>query len=118
MLNPARAAYALVGVYDPAISALVADVMRRTGVSKALVVHSMGLDELTPLGDADVVEVRYALGCTVEPNLESCTQHETGELTPFSVADVVEEPAWGSKWSRVWASGGLSGACTAWGWTS
>ena len=58
MLNPARAAYALVGVYDPAISGLVADVMRRTGVTKALVVHSAGLDELTPLGDADVVEVR------------------------------------------------------------
>lgn len=32
--------------------------LQRLGVKKALVVHSMGLDELTPLGPADVVEVR------------------------------------------------------------
>ena len=58
MLNPANAKYALVGVYDPAISPLMAASLQRLGISKALVVHSMGLDELTPLGDADVVEVR------------------------------------------------------------
>lgn len=33
------------------------DVPQKLGVKKALVVHSMGLDELTPLGDASVVEV-------------------------------------------------------------
>ena len=31
--------------------------MQRLGVKKALVVHSSGLDELTPMGPADVVEV-------------------------------------------------------------
>lgn len=31
--------------------------VQRLGVRKALVVHSMGLDELTPMGPADVVEV-------------------------------------------------------------
>ncbi len=30
------------------------------GMKKALVVHSMGLDELTPMGPADVVEVSPA----------------------------------------------------------
>ncbi|GLI68759.1 hypothetical protein VaNZ11_013250, partial [Volvox africanus] len=68
LLNPAHAAYGLVGVYDTSISELMAGSLLRMGVRKALVVHSMGLDELTPMGPADVVEVtegaplkRYAL---------------------------------------------------------
>ncbi|KAG2440531.1 hypothetical protein HYH02_010409 [Chlamydomonas schloesseri] len=57
LLNPAEAAYGLVGVYDTSISELMAGSLLRMGVQKALVVHSMGLDELTPMGPADVVEV-------------------------------------------------------------
>jgi anthranilate phosphoribosyltransferase len=36
--------------------------LQRLGVKKALVVHSMGLDELTPMGPADVVEVTQSGG--------------------------------------------------------
>lgn len=57
MLNPADAAYGLVGVYSTSVSHLMADALQRLGVKKALVVHSSGLDELTPMGPADVVEV-------------------------------------------------------------
>ncbi|GAB4814997.1 hypothetical protein N2152v2_002043 [Parachlorella kessleri] len=60
MLNPAHAAYGLVGVYSTDVSDLMADSLQRLGVKKALVVHSMGLDELTPLGPATVVEVTPA----------------------------------------------------------
>ncbi|PSC73271.1 anthranilate phosphoribosyltransferase [Micractinium conductrix] len=57
MLNPADAAYGLVGVYSTSVSHLMADSLQRLGVRKALVVHSAGLDELTPMAPADVVEV-------------------------------------------------------------
>ncbi|KAL4424034.1 hypothetical protein ABPG75_001335 [Micractinium tetrahymenae] len=69
MLNPADAQYGLVGVYSTAVSHLLADTLQRLGVRKALVVHSMGLDELTPMGPADVVEVTQQgkRGYSLEP---------------------------------------------------
>ncbi|CAD7698597.1 unnamed protein product [Ostreobium quekettii] len=57
MLNPARASYGLVGVFTPKLMSLMAEALQRLGTKKSLVVHSMGLDELTPMGPADVVEV-------------------------------------------------------------
>lgn len=57
MLNPAHSKYALVGVYSTGVQQLMADSLMKLGMKKALVVHSMGLDELTPAGPADVVEV-------------------------------------------------------------
>lgn len=60
LVNPAHAQHALVGVYSTSISRLMADALLRLGVQKALVVHSQGLDELTPMGPADVLEVTPA----------------------------------------------------------
>jgi len=57
LLNPAATPFSLVGVYSPAVAPLMADVLRRLGTRRALVVHSAGLDELTPMAPADVVEV-------------------------------------------------------------
>lgn len=60
MLNPAHAAYGLVGVYSQDIAPLMAGALQRLGLQKALVVHSFGLDELTPLGPSDVIEVGFS----------------------------------------------------------
>ena len=57
LLNPAHAQHALVGVYSTSVSRLMAETLQVLGIRKALVVHSMGLDELTPLGPAHVLEV-------------------------------------------------------------
>lgn len=57
LLNPAHAGAALVGVYSPDVAPLMAGALSRLGVRRGLVVHSMGLDELTPLGPAEVVEL-------------------------------------------------------------
>lgn len=57
LLNPADVQYGLVGTYSPSVSPLMAEALRLLGMKHALVVHSCGLDELTPMGPADVVEV-------------------------------------------------------------
>jgi len=56
LLNPAHAKYALIGVYSTDISKLMADAAALMGIEKTLVVHSMGLDELTPMGPASIYE--------------------------------------------------------------
>lgn len=57
MLNPAQASFGLVGIYSPSLMKLMGNTLIRLSVKKALIVHSMGLDELTPLGPAKVLEV-------------------------------------------------------------
>jgi len=64
MLNPARSKYALVGVYTPDLQHLMADSLMKLGMKKALVVcstvGSLSLDEMTPCGPTQVVEVTPA----------------------------------------------------------
>lgn len=57
--NPAGAKLQVLGVYDPKLTAALAQVLANLGAARALVVHgSDGMDELTLSGPTSVAEVR------------------------------------------------------------
>ncbi|MBM3224228.1 MAG: anthranilate phosphoribosyltransferase [Candidatus Tectomicrobia bacterium] len=60
LTNPARAQHQLVGVYDGALTSVMATVLHNLGAQRAFVVHgSDGLDELTTTGATTVAELRH-----------------------------------------------------------
>ena len=59
LANPAGAGRQVVGVADPARLELIAGALLELGSSHSLVVHGApGLDEISPLGPTDVIEIR------------------------------------------------------------
>ena len=58
MANPARVKHQLIGVYDPAWTAPMAETLGALGADCAWVVHGQGLDELTLAGASTVSEWR------------------------------------------------------------
>jgi anthranilate phosphoribosyltransferase len=58
LTNPARASHAAIGVADPRMAPLMAEVLRRTGIRHALVFYGHdGLDELTLTTTSTMLEV-------------------------------------------------------------
>ncbi len=59
LTNPAGARRQVVGVADPALLELIPDALRALGHTRALVVHGApGMDEVSPVGATQVVELR------------------------------------------------------------
>ncbi len=61
LVNPARPTHQVVGVFDRALVAKFADVLRLLGLKRFLVVHGDGLDELTTFGPNTIAGVDVQL---------------------------------------------------------
>jgi anthranilate phosphoribosyltransferase len=70
LANPAGAQAQVLGVYNPDLTPTMAEVLRVLGLSRAMVVHGAGLDEITTTGDTIVSELNngsirsYSLKCS------------------------------------------------------
>ena len=58
LLNPANVSGQVIGVYDPELTELFADVLKNKGIKHALVVHGNGLDELSLSGKNKITELK------------------------------------------------------------
>lgn len=79
MLNPSGCQRGVIGVWDTTVMRLMADSLANLGASKCVVVNAGGIDELTPVCDATVVEINGADSIkeyTVRPedyDIKKCT---------------------------------------------
>jgi anthranilate phosphoribosyltransferase len=58
LTNPAGAKAQVMGVYDPSLCEKLAHVLRILGTERAMVVHGMGMDEITNTGITNISELR------------------------------------------------------------
>jgi anthranilate phosphoribosyltransferase len=62
MTNAAGAQHAVIGVFRPELLELMAGALMEVGrVDHAVIIHGVGLDEISPLGECTIKEVRAAL---------------------------------------------------------
>jgi anthranilate phosphoribosyltransferase len=61
LVNPAGAQAQVLGVYHPDLTGTLVKVLRILGLSRAMVVHGSGLDEITTTGETVVAELKSGL---------------------------------------------------------
>jgi len=82
LANPAGAQAQVLGVYQPGLTRTMAEVLRLLGISRAMVVHGSGLDEITTTGETVVSEL---VNGTINPYTLNC---ETYGITPAQLPDL------------------------------
>jgi anthranilate phosphoribosyltransferase len=97
LANPASAGRQVLGVAEPARMPLLAGALAALGTQHALIVHGApGMDEFSPLGPTQVLEVRGTSRreWTVNPadyGIEGCTAAALGGGTPAENAQVIRD---------------------------
>lgn len=95
LANPARAGRQVVGVADQRRVALMAGALRQLGTVHAMVVHGApGMDEVSPLGPTEVIEIRDGkiTEWTIDPSRFGFGTMAVGELaggTPAENASII-----------------------------
>ena len=75
MTNAAGAQYAVIGVFHPYLMSLMAGALKEVArIEHAVIIHGVGLDEISPLGKATILEIRN-VAAAGEPK-----QYETREF--------------------------------------
>jgi anthranilate phosphoribosyltransferase len=103
LTNPALATHQLVGIYDGALTTLVAQVLKNLGSVRALAVHGMeGMDEISLSGPTRVAELRdgQVRDYTIAPEevgLKRCRLEEVRGGTPEECAQIVRAVLQGDK---------------------
>ncbi len=82
LANPAHAGRQVVGVSDPRRLALVAGTLADLETVHALVVHGAGMDEVSPFGTTEVVEIRggETSTWTIEPGTFGYGRGDVGDI--------------------------------------
>jgi anthranilate phosphoribosyltransferase len=82
MTNAASAQRAVIGVFHEDLLDLMASTLKEVGsVDHAVVIHGVGLDEISPLGPATIVEIRN----TAPPGEKKVYDTKTYKFDPLSV---------------------------------
>ncbi|MGV6820609.1 MAG: anthranilate phosphoribosyltransferase [Parvularcula sp.] len=93
LTNPAGAKRQLLGVYDRALTAPIAEALKSLGATRAWVVHGAdGLDELTVTGPSFISELKDGVVAdrTVQPEEARLMTHNAGELVGGDAATNAE----------------------------
>jgi len=83
LANPAGAQAQVLGVFRPDLTGTLADVLRMLGLSRAMVVHGSGLDEITTTGDTTIAELNNG---TIRTYTIRC---DTYGIAPAQPADLI-----------------------------
>ena len=84
MTNAAGAQHAVIGVFHPELMPLMAGALKQVGrVEHVVIIHGCGLDEISPLGPAHILEIRN----TAAPGAE-CKKVYTEKEYDFDPLDI------------------------------